>query len=115
MITELYEITKKLFHHVQQPFPKDEREHYIEKVHELLDLRQKILNENVPEELSAINENIRVEIIQMDKEINEKMKIIQSQIKTDINKLMQQKETGKKYENQYQGEYTDGIFIDKKN
>ncbi|MCT8140159.1 hypothetical protein H1D32_22145 [Anaerobacillus sp. CMMVII] len=112
-VNELYIVTRNLVEQLNTPFPKEVRESYIERVEVLLAKRQDLINhyEGKPtiDELEQAKQ-----IIQWNNAIEKLLKNYLETIKVDLNKLKQQKETGKRYENPYVDQ-TDGYFIDKKN
>lgn len=113
-VNELFIVTKELLDHLKTPLPKEEREPYIEKVEELLETRQRLLNQFQGNVAAATDKQKAETIVQWNKEIAQRLQIYLNTIKIDMNKLKQQKDTGMKYENPYNAA-TDGFFIDKKN
>ena len=112
-VQELFEVTKELGEFLEQPFPKEEREGYIERVEQLLEMRANILT-NFKDTKKNIDSDTAKAIVSWNKKIEQRLSLYMSTIKVDINKLKQQKQTGMKYENPYDTQ-TDGFFIDKKN
>lgn len=112
-ITELHTLTKALYNHLQQPMPTDEgREEYIEVIENYLGERQPLMDKlSKPE---GNEKELTNDMVNMNKEINVKMVAIQGEIRMDLNRLKMRKQTGKKYENPYDGPTSDGIFFDSK-
>ncbi|MGJ9384776.1 flagellar protein [Salipaludibacillus sp. CF4.18] len=112
-ITELHTVTKALYGHLQQTMPKDEgREEYIEVIENYLGERQPLMDK--VSQPSGAEEEFANDVVKMNKEINLKMVAIQAEIRMDLNRLKMRKQTGKKYENPYDGPTSDGIFFDSK-
>lgn len=114
VLSDLYQITKELFEHLTKPLPKDEgREEYIERIDTYLGKRETLLNElEMPEGEQA--KTFAIELIEMNQQINLRLKAVQDEIRMDINQLKKRKTTGKKYENPYEGPTMDGVFFDSK-
>lgn len=112
-MTELHTLTKALYRHLQQPLPKDEgREDYIETIESYLGKRQPLMDKIARPE--GQDEELANEMITMNQEINARMGAIQAEIRMDLNRLNKRKQTGKKYENPYDGPTADGVFFDSK-
>lgn len=101
---------KKLLEYIT----REQREEHINKLLELLDQRQ-IWIERIPSAVTATEQVLGREIVQMNKEINHKLNIILRDIKTDIQKEKQKSVHAKKYLNPYQSiSNLDGRFLDQK-
>ncbi len=110
---QLFESTKKLFDHLEKPLPQEDREEYLAELDQLLQTRQQLI-ETYKGKLTEVERDQAKIIVALNKRISEKLQSYMSQIKLDMSKLKQQKQTGLKYENPYDTQ-TDGFFIDKKN
>lgn len=113
-VKQFYEATKQLLIHVEKPMPKEEREEYIEKLQQLLALRDELIQAFQGPAKSSEELKMAEEIVAWNKQINERLSGNLSIIKVEMNKLKKQKDTGKRYENPYQHDPIDGMFIDKK-
>ncbi|SDO45189.1 hypothetical protein [Alkalicoccus daliensis] len=114
-LRELYASTRALYDHLLEDFPKEDekRDNYIEKVNQLLDQREQLMTSLQPPSTSG-EKKVAQEIFRLNKEIQEKLKTNQQRIQTDINQLNQKKNTGRRYENPYDGPTPDGVFFDSK-
>lgn len=114
VIKELHQLTEGLLYHLEKQLPKDEgREEYIEGIDSFLEKRQKLLDQLTRPE-GAEESRLAAELIEMNKTVNIKLSAVQSRIRSDINQLKKRKNTGKKYENPYNGPTADGVFFDSK-
>jgi flagellar protein FliT len=112
-VKELYERTKQLHQFLEEPLPKEDREPYIEKLELLLQRRAELIS-RFKQPVRLQEQEMAQEIVDWNKQIEQRLKMYLAVIKTDMNKLEQQKQTNKKYENPYDTQ-PDGFFIDKKN
>lgn len=114
-VKELYYSTKKLYDLLQSGFPEevDARDNFIQTISDLLDERQKYM-ENFPhKELNEAEQKVGNEIIKMTNYINSQLESIKKMIGTDITMLKRKRQFGKKYENPYEGPVA-SYFFDQK-
>jgi flagellar protein FliT len=115
VLNNLNQITKELNEHLAKPLPKDEgREEYIEMIGYYLEERQKGLAE-LKRPVDEQETKVANELIDMNQQVNQRLKAIQGEIRIDINQLKKRKTTGNKYANPYEGPTADGVFFDSKN
>jgi flagellar protein FliT len=110
----LLEITKNLFDHVSSGLPKDEREPYIERLNELLDQRQAIMNK-LPATYSEEEQRMGQRILKMNETIEPLLGRQFEEIKHNLSLMKKKKEKNVQYANPYQTLSADGMYFDKKN
>jgi flagellar protein FliT len=110
----LLEITKNLFNHVNSGLPKEEREPYIERLNELLDQRQAIMN-TLPATYSEEEQRIGQMILKMNETIEPLLLCQFEEIKHNLSLMKKRKEKNLQYANPYQTLSADGMYFDKKN
>ncbi|MFD1358950.1 flagellar protein FliT [Fictibacillus halophilus] len=110
----LLEITKNLYDHVSSGLPKVERELYIERLNELLDQRQAIMNK-LPPTYSEEEQRIGQMILKMNETIEPLLVRQFEEIKHNLSMMKKKKEKNVQYANPYQTLSADGMYFDKKN
>lgn len=90
------------------------RDEKIELVENLLEQREELLKEIKPP-FTEIEDGFGKEIIKLNQAIDTKMKLIQGNIKRDMNGIKNKKNVSKKYTSPYESLQNDGVFYDKKN
>lgn len=110
----LLEITKNLFDHVSSGLPKEEREPYIERLNELLDQRQAIMNK-LPATYSEDEQRMGQMIVKMNETIEPLLVRQFEEIKHNLSMMKKKKEKNVQYANPYQTLSADGMYFDKKN
>lgn len=114
-LRELYAVSRGLYDHLQEDFPQgdDERDQYIQRVNELLDQREQLMS-SLQRPAAPAEVKVAQEIFRLNEGIQMKLKTNQQRIQTDINKLTKKRNTGRRYENPYDGPTPDGVFFDSK-
>lgn len=114
-LNELFVATKNLLDQLEKPFPKEDREEYIEQMEQMIDKREQLIQsyQGGPAGTEQEKKMVNV-IIDWNKQIDERMSSYLSMVRVDLNNLKKRKTTGVKYENPYQYGPIDGSFIDKK-
>jgi flagellar protein FliT len=110
----LLEITKNLFDHVSAGLPKEEREPYIERLNELLDQRQAIMDK-LPATHSEDEQRVGQMIVKMNETIEPQLVRQFEEIKHNLSMMKKKKEKNVQYANPYQTLSADGMYFDKKN
>jgi flagellar protein FliT len=110
----LLEITKNLFDHVRASLPKEDRERYIERLNELLDQRQVIMDK-LPAVYSEEEQRLGRMIVKMNETIGPHLTRQLEEIKHNISMMKKKKEKNVQYANPYQTISADGMYFDKKN
>jgi flagellar protein FliT len=110
----LLEITKNLFDHVSSGLPKEEREPYIERLNELLDQRQAIMDK-LPAVYSEEEKRMGQMIVKMNETIEPLLVRQFKEIKHNLSMMKKKKEKNVQYANPYQTLAVDGMYFDKKN
>ncbi|MFC4322481.1 hypothetical protein [Litchfieldia salsa] len=113
-VEKLYRDTKQLIQLLENPVPKEDRDDYIANIEQMLESREQLMDKLNP---PYTEEEMRLgkELIDDQKIIDEKFKMIKSQIQTDLNQLSKTKESNNKYTNPYQSlSNGDGMFFDRK-
>ncbi|CAM3889983.1 flagellar protein FliT [Alkalicoccus chagannorensis] len=115
LIKEMYQTTYKLREQLKQPYPlsDDDRDGYIARVNELLELRQRYLDQGAAPETEMEQKAAR-EVLEMNKDVQQMLAERQQMIQQDLNKLKKKRQTGRRYENPYAGPSPDGMFFDSK-
>ncbi len=109
-----YDITKKLFHICQQSFEGSERNNIIQDIEVMFSERESLLREIIPpfsDEELVMGEQIN----EWNKFIEERLKILFSLVKADIQQTQKKKSNMVKYSHSYEDHHLDGIFYDKRN
>ncbi|EDL63929.1 flagellar protein FliT [Bacillus sp. SG-1] len=114
VVEECYRLTKQLHSMLHQPVEDEEREALIEKAASLLAEREPLLPGITPP-FTHDEEQMGKQIIRLNTEIDQKMKLIKALIKRDMNSITNKKHKAQKYSNPYENFQTDGYFYDKKN
>jgi flagellar protein FliT len=112
MINDLYQLTDEIYRLIQT-FSDKNREEGIQKLEYLL-LKRRDLIEKLPSK-SRDNESIGKKIVEMNKEIDQKLILIRHQIMVDLRLLKAKKKHSNRYVNPYETKTFDGMFYDKKN
>jgi len=113
-VQTLHEVTSELYDLVHIPPSSDEREEVIEKVNELLDQREKLLD-GMEGPYSDDEKRLGKEILHMNETIQVQVQSLMKQVKMDMANVKKQKTTNQKYTNPYQNlNNFDGMFLDKK-
>jgi flagellar protein FliT len=109
----LLEITKNLNDHVEAGLPKEDREPYIERLNELLEQRQSIIDK-LP--VAYSDEELRMGklIVKLNETIEPLLVMQFEQIKNNLSLMKKKKERNVQYANPYQSLSSDGMFFDKK-
>jgi flagellar protein FliT len=110
----LLEVTKNLFDHVGAGLPKEDREPYIERLNELLDQRQAIMDK-LPVVYSGEELRMGQMIVKMNETIDPLLTRQFEEIKYDLSMIKKKKEMNVQYANPYQTLSVDGMYFDKKN
>ncbi|ADE72078.1 flagellar assembly protein FliT [Priestia megaterium] len=112
MINDLYQLTDEIYRLIQT-FSDKNREEGIQKLEYLL-LKRRDLIEKLPPK-SRGNESMGKKIVEMNKEIDQKLILIRHQIMVDLRLLKAKKKHSNSYVNPYETKTFDGMFYDKKN
>ncbi len=112
MINDLYQLTGEIYR-LSQTFSDKNREEGIQKLEYLL-LKRSDLIEKLPPK-SRDNESMGKKIVEMNKEIDQKLILIRHQIMVDLRLLKVKKKHNNSYVNPYETKTFDGMFYDKKN
>lgn len=112
MINDLYQLTDEIYRLIQT-FSDKNREEGIQKLEYLL-LKRRDLIEKLPPK-SRGNESMGKKIVEMNKEIDQKLILIRHQIMVDLRLLKTKKKHNNSYVNPYETKSFDGMFYDKKN
>jgi flagellar protein FliT len=110
----LLEITKNLFDHVSSGLPKEEREPFIERLNELLDQRQAIMDK-LSSVYSEEEQRMGKMIVKMNETIEPLLVRQFDEIKHNLSMIKKKKEKNVQYANPYQMLSADGMYFDKKN
>lgn len=112
MINDLYQLTDEIYQ-LTQTFSDKNREEGIQKLEYLL-LKRRDLIEKLPPK-SRDNESMGKKIVEMNKEIDQKLIFIRHRIMEDLRLLKAKKKHNNSYVNPYETKTFDGMFYDKKN
>ncbi|MCM3718456.1 hypothetical protein [Fictibacillus phosphorivorans] len=110
----LLEITKNLFDHVKSGLPKEEREPYIERLNELLDQRQAVMDK-LPSVYSDEEHRMGKMIVKLNEAFEPMLMRQFEEIKHNLTLMKKKKEKNVQYANPYQAFSLDGMYFDKKN
>jgi len=113
-VQKVYEITESIHQLLFNQDQKLEREQLIEQVNELIDQRQKEVDQLAPpytEEETKLGQKT----IQFDEAINEELSVLFKNIQADMKEVQQRKAQNKSYINPYgKLKTTDGMYLDSK-
>jgi flagellar protein FliT len=111
---ECHRKTKELYDLVQsESFNDSVRDDVIERLDQLLDERQLLLDQFKPP-FSDDEKKMGLEILEWNRVIESKLSSFQQAIQRDINGLSKKKSSVNKYVNPYESMQHDGMFYDKK-
>lgn len=113
-VSSLLEVTHTLHGHVINGLPKEERERYIERLDELLDQRELLMNE-IPVAFTEEEHQMGLTILHLNEVFQPMLDRQLSEIKQDITLMNQKKTHSAHYANPYAAVSGDGMFFDKKN
>ncbi|QHE53589.1 flagellar protein FliT [Pontibacillus sp. HMF3514] len=113
-IETLHDVTSELYDLLQTIPSSEEREGVIEKINELLDQREELLN-GMEGPYSDEEKRLGKEILHMNETIQIQVQSLMKQVKMDMANVKKQKTSNQKYTNPYQNlNNFDGMFLDKK-
>ncbi|QSS99608.1 flagellar protein FliT [Pontibacillus sp. ALD_SL1] len=113
-VDQLHDITSELYELAKTPPKATEREAFVEKLTELLEKRDKMI-EGLEGPYTDEERQKGQEIIRMNSVVDERVAIHMKQLKTEIAHMKKRKTSNQKYTNPYQSVSTyDGMFLDKK-
>lgn len=112
-VKTLYLASKELYDLLQESSKNDHRETIISKIEELLESRQKLINQVKPPYTSD-EKLLGAEVVKLNKVIDEKLALMKEDIQLDINQLKKTKTSTNKYTNPYESVSLDGVFFDKR-
>ncbi|MED4402781.1 flagellar protein FliT [Metabacillus fastidiosus] len=112
-VGQVYDLTEKLFHLVENEVKAEDRDELIEEISSLLDEREDLLKDVVPpfteeEQLKG------KQIVLWNERINSEFIKIKAEVQKSISNLKKTKTTTQKYVNPYQNTSLDGMFYDKR-
>ncbi|MGG0720035.1 hypothetical protein ABE096_21010 [Robertmurraya massiliosenegalensis] len=109
-------VSRELKALLEEDFQNDQREKQMNKIDELLQLRQKWLKElsDLSQLASQLDEKTKLELVHQEKEIQTLMQKKKNVIKQDIKTLQLKKQKNDQYANPYENLAVDGMFLDKK-
>lgn len=114
LLTQIHNVTSQLEEVVNQEITKQNREEAIDKINQLLDQREELLNHLSPP-YSEEEKQFLQKILKMDESIIPLLEEIFILLKDDIRNLQRSKQSNQKYKNPYnQVSVSDGMFLDKK-
>lgn len=116
LIQELLQVSARLYDHLTEEPPAEERDEYIEMIQVLLDDRGDIMDELVEHGFEFNpKDNAHGILADLDKGINERLKKVLNSVKTDMKELNKQKKNEMQYMNPYSHlQVMDGMYYDKK-
>ncbi|MER1999484.1 MAG: flagellar protein FliT [Lysinibacillus sp.] len=116
VVQQFLQISAKLFQHLTTIPKSDDRDDYIEKIHELLDERGEIIEQLRAANFSFDSNNqAHKTLAELDKGINERLQKTLEAIKFDMKELNKQKKNEQQYTNPYgHVQLMDGMYYDKK-
>ncbi|USK69958.1 flagellar protein FliT [Peribacillus asahii] len=111
-LQDFYELTQQLI--VLLKHEKSERAVQIEKIQQLLDQREELLNSIQPP-FSEQEQELGKQLVALNKQVEHLLQIEKLDIMKDMKQLQVQKKSNQKYTNPYESLAIDGIFYDKRN
>ncbi|MFK3935997.1 flagellar protein [Alkalihalobacillus sp. NPDC078783] len=115
ILTQLFKQTAELQKHVDSGLPPgdDERMAFIQQLDEGLIERGKLIEQLAEAKEDPSKDELRDKVIKQNTTFQANLLLLQQHIRNDLNQLHRKKETGRKYEQPYEG-MTDGAFFDKR-
>ncbi|TSB48333.1 flagellar protein [Alkalicoccobacillus porphyridii] len=115
ILTQLLSQTAELQKHVEQGLPADddERMEFINQLDAWLVQRGQLIEQLTDHTTDPSEFEIRDELVKRNAVFQENLHQLQNQIRRDLKQIQIKKETGRKYEQPYEG-MTDGAFFDKR-
>jgi flagellar protein FliT len=109
----LLEITNNLYNHVNAGLPRENREVYIERLNELLESRQ-IMMDKLPDTYSDEEQRMGKMIVKMNETIELLLLRQFDEVKHNLSLLKKKKAKNNQYAFPYQALSGDGMYFDKK-
>lgn len=116
ILKKLLTLSEQLLTHVGNDLPNnpEARDEFIDKIETFLSERQKLVNQLEGAILSEEEKEMGKKIVSLNQAIDERLKVLQMQIRRDINVFRDKKVKNRKYESPYDGPTLEGVFIDKR-
>ncbi|HHY74141.1 MAG TPA: hypothetical protein GX497_13150 [Bacillus bacterium] len=105
--------TNQLASILEAGLPNEGREDYIQSIHDLLGEREQILK-SLPDLSNKLDENVKQQLVNLEKNIYGIMLEQQNMIKKDLQVLQLKKKKNNEYAEPYENVSIDGMFLDKK-
>ncbi|GAE31555.1 flagellar protein FliT [Halalkalibacter hemicellulosilyticus] len=96
------------------PEDPDKRDQFISELETKLDVREALIKQIDRPPVTDDEKELAKEIIMMNEEISELLASKNREIQRDIEQTKRKKQTGRKYDNPYDGPTSEGIFFDKR-
>ncbi|TQR17387.1 flagellar protein FliT [Psychrobacillus vulpis] len=116
VVEDLLVASEALLVHLDTIPSEDKRDEFIERIEVLLDERENFIRvlSNL-KEFNLENDTLKDRVIELDKDVINRLNKVMSVIKGDISELQQMKRREKSYSNPYAATQTiDGIYFDNK-
>jgi flagellar protein FliT len=116
VVKELYVATSSLYQFALEPLPEDEdaRDQFIARIDKQLASRETLIVKIDRASLTEGEKKLGDELVKLNEKLNVRLSVIRSDIQANLTELKVKKQTGRKYENPYDGPTADGVFFDKR-
>lgn len=111
-VQELLNVTKQLSDHLDGGI-REERDEYIATIGHLLDRRQALID-TLPKTYTEEEKRLGKEIVTLNQNVDRHLKEQLLFLKSEIDKLQQNKRRSQQYSNPYKNVAIDGMYFDKK-
>lgn len=111
-VQELLDVTKQLSDHLDNGI-NEERDEYIATIGRLLDRRQALIDA-LPKTYTEEEKQLGKQIVMLNKNVDRHLKEQLLFLKSEIDKLQQNKRRQEQYSNPYKHAAVDGMYFDKK-
>ncbi|MDQ0206757.1 hypothetical protein [Alkalicoccobacillus murimartini] len=115
ILTQLLSQTAELQKHIETGLPigDDERMAFIKQLDIGLINRGELINQLKDYQVKPAEEEIKEDVLKQNAAFQARLTMLQNQIRIDLKQIQLKKETGRKYEQPFDG-MTDGAFFDKR-
>lgn len=112
-VRQIHECTERLYTHLQQGLPKENRKEYISVIQQLLEERQ-LLIDRLPPTFKDNSYTGAEEMLAYDQAIQNMLAEMFQEIRDNVYRFRKRKATSEKYVHPFRGACIDGVFLDKR-
>ncbi|MCM3162329.1 flagellar protein FliT [Metabacillus litoralis] len=112
-VKKLYEVSAELLSLLEKGATSEERDEFIHQIEAYLEDREKLIKATQPP-YTTEQKTIGMQLIEVNKKIDQKLTIFKNEIQSDLRKLQNNKVSQEKYHDPYQTDTISGLFYDKR-